>query len=308
MYAGDVPVGYSNADDTESLRTIHAALDAGISVFDTAAAYGAGHSEKLLGKALKSHSDSIVVTKIGIGIDEKSRSYTGADFSAPAVQPAIDACLRRLDRDRIDLVLLHLNEMSVEDALPGFDELEHARQAGKIRAFGWSTDFTASAEAMIGRHGFAAIEHAMNVFVDVPRMQTLLKSNNVPALIRSPLAMGLLSGKYDADSVMPSNDIRSSQQAWMGYFSDGRVAPTYLKNLNAVRDLLKSDGRSLVQGALAWLWAKNPLNLPVPGARTITHIEGIAGALAHGPLSSSTMEEIENLITREPADTSDRPR
>ena len=78
MFAGEQSVGYTNADDAESVRTIHAGLDAGITLFDTAAAYGAGHSERLLGQALKGR-EALVVTKIGIAIDEKQTDHRGRD-------------------------------------------------------------------------------------------------------------------------------------------------------------------------------------------------------------------------------------
>ena len=70
LYAGEQPLGYVGADDKASIRTIHAALDGGITLFDTAAAYGTGHSERLLAHALKDRSEALIVTKIGIGIDE----------------------------------------------------------------------------------------------------------------------------------------------------------------------------------------------------------------------------------------------
>ena len=308
MFAGGKPVGYSNANDAESLRTIQAALECGIRVFDTAAGYGAGHSERLLGKGIKGHPDAMVVTKIGVPIDEEKREFTGASFGPADVLPAIDACLRRLDRDRIDVMLLHLNELPVAEAHPVFDEMEKAVQAGKIKAYGWSTDFTDSVNAMADRPDFRVVEHSMNLFVDVPRIQDSVQKHDLTALIRSPLAMGLLSGKYDATTRMPGNDIRSRQMGWMAYFKDGRVDSACMATLDAVRELLTTDGRSLVQGALGWIWGRNPRNIPVPGARTVEQIEGIAGALDKGALPQSVMSQIEDLIEREPDDTPDRPR
>ena len=308
MYAGGKPVGYSTANDAEALRTIQAALDCGIRVFDTAAGYGAGHSERLLGKGLKGQPDAMVVTKIGVPIDEEKREFTGAAFGPADVLPAIDACRRRLDRDRIDVMLLHLNELPVAEARPVFEEMEKAVQAGRIKAYGWSTDFSDSVDAMADRANFRVVEHSMNLFVDVPRIQETVHKHDLTALIRSPLAMGLLTGKYDATTRMPGNDIRSRQMGWMAYFKDGRVDPACMATLDAVRELLTTDGRSLVQGALGWIWGRNPRNVPVPGARTVEQIEGIAGALDRGPLPPDVMARIEDLIEREPEDTPDRPR
>ncbi|MEL6641950.1 MAG: aldo/keto reductase, partial [Pseudomonadota bacterium] len=195
MYAGDTALGYTGADDKTSLRTIHAALDHGITFFDTAAAYGTGHSEVLLGQALKGRPEALVATKIGFQIDETTKQIDGPDNSPANVMPAINACLRRLDRDCIDLLLLHQNARPIDEANAMFDEMEKARNLGKIRSYGWSTDFSESAAALAGRDGFVAVEHAMNVFIDTPRIQSTLLKHDLTPLIRSPLAMGLLSGK-----------------------------------------------------------------------------------------------------------------
>jgi aryl-alcohol dehydrogenase-like predicted oxidoreductase len=308
MFSGDQSLGYSNSNDDESIRTIHAALAAGIMLFDTAAAYGAGHAERLLARALKDRPNALIVTKIGIGIDEVSKQLTFDPPKPASVMPAIEACLSRLERDRIDLLLLHQNELPLSEAAPIFDQMERARQAGKIGAYGWSTDFSESVAGMAGRESFAAVEHAMNVFFDAPRIQRVVTQHQLPALIRSPLAMGLLSGKYDAKKMIPANDIRASSAPQTAYFNDGRANADFLKKLHAVRDLLTTDGRSLVQGAIAWLWAKSDCNIPIPGARTVDQIEGIAGALEFGPLPKDIMRQIDINIDREPADIPDMAR
>ena len=308
MYSGDQSLGYTKSDDATSLKTIHAALASGITLFDTAAAYGAGHSERLLAKALKDRPDAMIVTKIGIGIDEKTRQLSFDPFTPDAVGPSIEGCLKRLERDRIDLMLLHLNDLEIAKAEALFDEMDKAVTQGKLRAYGWSTDFTKSALAMAKRENFAAVEHAMNLFFDASRIQTALHDQHLAAFIRSPLAMGVLSGKYDTTTSLPENDIRASGAEWMEYYQDGSPNPELLQKMDAVRDILTSDGRSLVQGALCWIWAKNPANIPVPGARTPEQIEGLAGALAHGPLTPSQMTEIEMLIDRDPNPGPDRPR
>ena len=306
MYVGDSSVGYTHATDDESLRTIHAALDHGITLFDTAAAYGAGHSERLLGKALKGNPDAIVVTKIGIGVDEDTRQLTFGDTDPARVEPAVDDCLRRLDRDCIDMVLLHDNALPVAEAAPLFDALEDMREVGRIRSYGWSTDFSESAAAVADRPGFVAVEHAMNVFVAPPRIQKLTREKGLTALIRSPLAMGLLTGKYDAKSKMDANDIRAGDVMVIKYYKDGRPNPEFLDTLNAVRDLLTTDGRTLIEGALGWLWAKGDHVVPIPGARTVEQITGLAGALRHGPLPQNVINEIETLIERDPDDAPER--
>lgn len=300
FYDGKKPLGFANVEDGESIRTIHAALEGGIQLFDTAAVYGAGHAERLLGEALKNRPDALVITKIGIGFDEATKQIIGEEVEPGEVMPAIDRCLRRLRRDHIDILLLHLNELPVPQAEQLFDAMEGARRVGKVRVFGWSTDFPESARAMAGRDGFIGVEHAMNVFIDVPTMQTTVEKNDLVAFIRSPLAMGVLTGKYDDQSIMPKEDIRSTHDSWRDYFHDARVKPGYLARLDAIRETLQTGGRTLAQGALCWLMAKSARNIPLPGARTAAQMEDNAGAVAHGKLPDDVMAEIETLIEREP--------
>ena len=309
MFLGDQPLGYANADDAESIRTIHAALAGGITLFDTAAAYGAGHAERLLAKALKDRPDALVVTKIGIAIDEDSKQLTFGDAEPETVLPAIDRCLARLGRDRIDLLLLHQNGLAVDQAEAVFDEMEKAVQAGKIRAYGWSTDFADRASTVAKRESFVAVEHAMNVLIDAPRMQEVARRHRLTALIRSPLAMGLLTGKYGADKTVSADDIRATTNLVVKYFEGAKANPAYIAQVDAVRELLTTGGRSLVQGAIGWLWAKGSMNIPIPGARTVEQMEGIAGALAFGALPDHVMAAIERMIERDPADLeADRER
>ena len=300
FFRGEQPLGYANAEDGESIRTIHAALDAGITLFDTAAVYGAGHAERLLGQALADRPEAIIISKIGIGFDETTKQVTGDETDPADVMPAIERCLVRLKRDRIDILLLHQNALPVAEAEPIFDEMEKARQTGKIRAYGWSTDFPESAKATAGRKDFIGIEHAMNVYFDAPSMQGVIQDCDLLAFIRSPLAMGILTGKYGAESKMPPDDIRSTNEEWRDYFHDARVQQSYLSQLDAIRDLLQTGGRTLSQGALCWLLAKSDHTIPLPGARTVTQMQDNAGAVAHGPLPPEVMAEIETLIDRKP--------
>jgi len=216
MYAPDGRnLGYANSSDAETIKAIQAAVSNGITVFDTAAAYGAGHSERLLGDTIGNEPSCQIVTKIGIGINETTKNLSFNPYDADQVIPDVEQALKRLKRDNIDLVLLHLNSLSVAEATPIFIALENARSQGKIKAYGWSTDFADSASAMASQSGFVAIEHAMNVLIDAPTIQSTADSHSLLTLIRSPLAMGLLSGKYDQTTRISSDDIRSGDEGWL---------------------------------------------------------------------------------------------
>jgi aryl-alcohol dehydrogenase-like predicted oxidoreductase len=298
--AGGTPTGWGAVDDAESMRAIHAAVDAGVQFFDTAQAYGAGHSEMVLGQALQGRDDVRIATKVGLAIDPPRRELTGPDITPAAITASIDASLHRLQRSRIDLVLLHLNSLPIADAEGVFDTLDALRSAGKIAAYGWSTDFPDRAAAFAGRPGVVAIEHAMNVFFRANALMPVIEGHGLLSINRAPLAMGLLGGKYAPDTQIGAQDIRSQNAYWLDYFKDGRMAPAFARQLAAVRDLLQTDGRTLAQGAIGWLWARSDRTLPIPGFRTAAQVTDLAGALAKGTLPVSVMAEIETLILREP--------
>jgi aryl-alcohol dehydrogenase-like predicted oxidoreductase len=298
--AGDLQAGWGDVDDAESIRAIHAGADLGIRLFDTAQTYGAGHSEAVLGQALAGRPDIRVATKVGYAIDPAARRLTGEDASPAAIAQSIDASLRRLRRDRIDLVHLHLNELPVEQAEPVFDALEVLRTSGKIGAYGWSTDFPDRAAVFADRPGFVSVQHAMNVFFRAEAMIPVIEATGLLSMNRSPLAMGLLSGKYVPGRKLAAEDLRSQTIGWMAWFKDGEAAPGYLDQLAAVQGLLQTGGRSLVQGALCWLWARSARSFPIPGFRTVAQVTELAGALAKGPLPTDVMTAIETLILREP--------
>jgi aryl-alcohol dehydrogenase-like predicted oxidoreductase len=132
-------------------------------------------------------------------------------------------------------------------------------------------------------------------------MGAFCERNGLTGINRGPLAMGLLSGKYTAGSSLGIDDIRGAQSPeWIRFFKDGRPNPELLAQMDAVRELLQSGGRTLAQGALAWLWAHSPVNLPICGIRNERQAQENCGAMAHGPLPRDVYEAIEAII-RAPA-------
>lgn len=300
FWDGDTPLGWGEVDDTESTRAIHAAIDRGARFFDTASVYGAGHSEVVLGKALAGRDDIVISTKIGNISDEQSKQVTGTVSTREQATAEIDGCLRRLGREHVDMVFLHLNEMAPDDALPIFDAMDAARETGKIGAFGWSTDFPDSARAYADWRGFTAVQHTMNIWFPASAVTAAVEENNLLSVNRMPLAMGVFSGKYTATTTLQTSDIRNNAFDWMEYFQGGQVVPEVLAMLEAVKELLQTGGRTVVQGALGWIWAKSPNTCPIPGFRTVAQAEQNAAALEFGPLPAGVMEEIEALVNRPP--------
>jgi aryl-alcohol dehydrogenase-like predicted oxidoreductase len=299
FYAGDVPLGWGDVDDRESIAAVHRALDLGIRFFDTASNYGAGHSEEVLGEALRGRDEVIIATKFGFATDPATKQATGAFADPDFIRASVETSLKRLRRERLDLLQFHINDFPPEQSDVVFDTLDALRSEGKIDAYGWSTDYPDRAARHAKRPGFVAVQHNMNVFAPASELISVIEANNLISINRGPLAMGLLSGKFKPDQTLGAKDVRSASASldWMIYFRDGRIAPEYAGRLDAVRELLRSGGRTLTQGALGWLWAKSSRTLPIPGFRTVAQVEENAGALDKGPLPASVMAEIDAALS-----------
>lgn len=293
------PVGWGKVDDEESVRAVRRALDLGVTFFDTADSYGTGHSEEILGKALgKRRDDVVLATKWGNVFDADTRTLTGTDATPEYARRALTASLRRLGTDRVDLYQLHISDADPARAAELRDACEEFVTEGLVRAYGWSTDDPARAAVFAEGPHCTAVQHALNVLQDAPELVALCERLELASVNRSPLAMGLLAGRRGGP--LEAGDIRSRPPAWLpGYADDGSGAdPEWLARIDAVRSVLTSDGRSLAQGALAWLWARSPRTVPIPGFRTVAQAEENAGALAKGPLTAAQSAEIDRLLGR----------
>jgi aryl-alcohol dehydrogenase-like predicted oxidoreductase len=300
FWEGGTPLGWGQVDDQESIRAIHRALDLGVTFFDTADVYGAGRSERVLGRALaRCRNDVVIATKFNSTFDETTRQVTGWDASPQYIRRACEASLRRLQTEYIDLYQFHNNNYPVEQAGEVRDTLEALVQEGKIRAYGWSTDFADRADFFAQGANCTAIQFQQNVLDDNPAVIDVCEKHNLAAINRGPLAMGLLTGKYAANTKPASDDVRGEKSPeWMTYFQDGKPSPEGLQRMEAVREILASGGRTLAQGALAWLWARSEQTLPIPGFRTAVQVEENCGAMQLGPLSAEQMQEIDALLGR----------
>jgi len=295
-------LGYSRSGDhetrlipeavEESKRAICRALDLGITLFDTADVYGAGRSERILGEVLAGHWNEVtLVTKFGEGFDEETGEEIDAEVTPEYVFSACEASLRRLGADVIDLYLLHLRDFPLDRAVAVRDALEELVSAGKIRGYGWSTDDVERAALFAEGANCIAIEHRMNVFDDAPGMLALCDEQDLASINRAPLLIGVLAGRWNADTVLPADDRRSD------WFADQEFQDC-LRRAETLRPVLTESGRSYVQGALGWILARSPRAIPIPGFRTVEQVEGIAGAMTHGPLSPEQMTVIDELLDR----------
>lgn len=301
LWDGETPIGWGDVDDEESIRAIHKALDLGVTLFDTANVYGAGHSERVLARAFESRRSQVVIaTKFNAIFDEATRQVSpGATTSPESIRSACEASLRRLNTDYIDLYQFHDNGYPADKAAPIRDTLEGLVKAGKIRTYGWSTDFPERAQVFAEGSNCSAVQLQLNVLDDNPEMIALCEKENLAALNRGPLAMGLLTDKYRAGTTIAADDVRGEKSPdWMKYFKDGKPNPEWAARRDAIREILTSKGRTLAQGALAWNWARSQKTLPIPGFRTVAQVQENAGAMQFGPLSTGQMQEINQLLGR----------
>ena len=289
--------GWGQVDDAESIRALRRAVEQGVTLFDTADAYGTGHSEEVLGKALKDVRHEVVIaTKGGFTYDRDKRALTGQDWSPAYIRRALEASLSRLQTDYVDLYQLHTGSIPDEAVAPVFDEMERLRREGKLRAYGWSTYMRENVERFAAETRGSVIQTKANLFSYDAEAVAACERHGFACLNNSPLAMGFLSGKFSQATRFEANDVRASAFDWTEYFENGKPKPEFLARMARVRDVLTSGGRTAAQGALAWLWAKSGVNIPIPGFKTVAQAEENARAMAFGPLNDEQLRQIDEAL------------
>ena len=298
------PAGWSAVDDGESIRAIHAALGRGANFFDTAANYGCGHSETVLGQALQGRRDRVVIaTKFGYDVDEVNREvrpYGPKEEESDAavhVRADLEKSLKRLGTDYVDVYQLHIWGLSIERALQVRDVLEELVREGKVRTYGWSTDREDAVEAFSTLPNCGVVQQQLNIFSYNPALLALCEKLDLASINRGPLGMGILTGKFTPESTFKDDDVRAHAQ-WFAGLKDGRPSSKWLDDLAAIREVLTSGGRTLTQGALAWIWGRSGKTVPIPGFKTVKQVEENCKAMDFGPLTPEQMAEIEKILGR----------
>jgi aryl-alcohol dehydrogenase-like predicted oxidoreductase len=282
---------------------VHAAVGAGVRLLDTADVYGAGHSERVLGRALGQLSaaerdDILVATKFGNLYDEGTRSGGGTDVTPEAVRRACHASLRRLGIETIDVYQLHNGATTQTEAEDVIATLESLANDGLVRWYGTSVDAVEVVDAFARAPRTVTVQTQVNVFGRDDVVMSAARGGGLAVLARSPLAMGLLTGHYDATRRPAPGDVRRDTPFW-DYFDDDTM-PAWLERFVAVRELLTTGGRSPAQGSLAYLWGLDDTLIPLPGARTPEQAIENASALEHGPLTPGAVAEIDRLLADSP--------
>jgi aryl-alcohol dehydrogenase-like predicted oxidoreductase len=170
----------------------------------------------VLGQALDGHRSEVVVsTKFGYMFDSETKAVSGPNASAAYIRAACEGSLGRLGTDYIDLYQIHIGSLPEAAADETLGALEDLRHEGKIREYGWSTDDLDCERRIAERPGCTAIQHTLNVLDDAPELLRLWEQHDLACTNRSPLAMGLLSGKFDGSERLPPDDVRGAGHDWV---------------------------------------------------------------------------------------------
>jgi aryl-alcohol dehydrogenase-like predicted oxidoreductase len=272
-------------EDQESMDTIAAALEAGITFFDTADVYGAGHSEELLGRVMQGQRQRfIVATKIGWTGFDGERNQTAYD-TVDKLIAGVESNLRRLQTDYLDLIQSHISfrEPTMEVFLEGFQKL---KAQGKVRAYGVSTSDFEYLQQFNADGGCSALQIDYSILNRTPEADIFpyCLEHNIGVIVRGPLAMGILTGKFNAQTQFSEGDFR---QRWQ---QDPEEHEIYLQDLAKVEQLKEMfPDRTLAQLALQFAMAHPAISSVIPGAKNLRQLEENLSAALLPPLSESEL-------------------
>lgn len=287
--AGGVPVGWGRTQDDESMAAIRRAVELGITFFDTADIYGHGRSESLLGIILsRRRKDVVIATKVGVS--RTSAEDHIKDFSKKHIYLAVDASLRRLRTDYIDVYQLHnptiadLEREEIQDAMATLQNL------GKIRVWGVSVTTPSEGIEIIRRGWGYTLQVLYNILNQSPERELLplAKERGYGIIARVPLASGLLTGKYRADSSFPSSDIRQN-------FLTPRRLVEAIARVDEARSIVSGTTRSLTEAAIRFPLAHAAVSTVIPGAKSAHQVE-LNAAAANAQLPDEVVAKLRSRL------------
>ncbi|MGJ0118324.1 aldo/keto reductase [Williamsia sp. MIQD14] len=264
--------GGAGSDDDESIRTIHRAIELGVTLIDTAEVYGPYINEELVGRALKGHRDSVVLaTKFGL---ISHQGGDGADSSPANVRAAVEGSLRRLDVDHIDLCYQHRVDPNtpIEDTVGAMAELV---AEGKVRHLGLSEASVGTIRRAHAVHPITALQSEYSLFTRDPEdgVLAVLAELGIGFVPYSPLGRGFLTGQIRSIDQIGSDDFRADNPRF--------VAENFQRNLELVgivESVATEVGATTGQVALAWLLSRGEHIVPIPGTKRRERVEENVGA------------------------------
>lgn len=273
-------------DDADSIAAIQASLDAGVNLLDTADAYGIGHSEELIARALAGGRRDSVLIATKFGNWGRTQGHPLSFTSKYHIFLCCDASLHRLQTDRIDLYQCHIG--NPDDPELFLDALDELVERGKIRAYGISTNRLESVQAFNARETCSVVQLDYSILNRRPEADLLpyCRENNIGALIRGPLAMGKLTGKMSGETTFPEDDTR---RRW----TEDNNRTAFLRDLEKVEQLrfLGTEDRTMAQAALAFVLAHPAATVAIPGAKNPEQARANAAA-ADKPLTDAELAHI----------------
>ena len=286
------PHGLGPQDDANSIRTIHRALELGITWIDTGAVYGYGHSEEVVGTALAGRRDGVfLATKCGRIVDENGRLTSR--LRADSVRREVEASLRRLRTDRIDLLQVHwpLPDEEIEE---GWTEIARAVQEGKVRWAGASNFSVAQLERVRAIHPVTSLQPAYNMLRRGVEADLLpyCAARGIGVIVYSPMGTGLLAGGFTRESVaaLPDSDWRRQ----IPPFQEPELSAN-LAVAEGLRPVARRHGCTVGVVAITWVLRRPEVTGAIVGAARPGEIEGTVGA-AGLRLDEQDLEDIEVLL------------
>jgi aryl-alcohol dehydrogenase-like predicted oxidoreductase len=287
---------WGESNDEKSLEGLHAAVDAGITFFDTADVYGDGHSEKLIAQLLRERDEPLVVaTKFG----RRGPQEVG-EFTYDNLRAYLERSRENLGVDTVDLVQLHCPPWDTYYTPSVFESCERLVDEGLVRAYGVSVEKIEEALKAIEYPSVTTVQIIFNIFRQRPAelLFEQARLRDVGLIIRVPLASGLLTGKFSKDSTFAADDHRSfnrhGEQFDVGETFSGVDYDTGLQAVEELKALVPA-GASLTQLALRWILDHESVSTVIAGARTSEQVRDNAAASELAPLSESTREAIATL-------------
>jgi aryl-alcohol dehydrogenase-like predicted oxidoreductase len=280
----------AGSDDAESIRTIHRAIDLGVTLIDTAEAYGPYTNEELVGRALQGRRDEVVLaTKFG-WIAHVPGAQGDLDSRPANVRAAAEGSLRRLGTDHIDLYYQHRVDPNtpIEDTVGTLAELV---EEGKIRYIGLSEAWTDTIRRAHAVHPITALQSEYSLWTRDQEAEVLplLRQLGIGFVAYSPLGHGFLTGTVRSVDDMADDDWRKTNPRFMGENFDRN-----LRIADEVAAIAREVGATPAQVALAWLLAKGDDIAPIPGTKRVSRVEeNIAADDVH--LSVDQMSKLDNL-------------
>jgi len=282
-------------DRREMISLLRAAVDRGVTFFDTAEVYGPFTNEELLGEALAPVRDRVVIaTKFGFKLDPTGgKSWIGTNSRPEHIKEVADASLKRLKTDRIDLFYQHRVDpnVAIEDVAGAVTELI---QEGKVRHFGLSEPGMETLRRAHAVQPVTAVQNEYSLWTRTPEKEVIptLEELGIGLVPYSPLGRGFLTGKIDETTTFTSKDFRADLP---------RFTPEARKANQTLVDLLKSiaepRGATAAQIALSWILAQKPWIVPIPGTTKLHRLEENIGA-AEIELTPDDLREIDAASSR----------